>query len=376
MRLGWLLLPAGLGLLALLALGHTLLWRTMASRLEEGFTVWANARRAQGWRVEHGPPQRGGWPFAANLRLPDFHLEGGQASVPGGVEWQATAVVLRVVLPRLDELRVEARGPQRLRLGHVDLPFAADRLEARVPIQADVLPRGGDLLAERLRLGLPGPDGSPAPGGLEFRSLRGTIETRSTATEGEPAVTLTAEAGEVMLPAPPGGGSYALGPSIGQMGLEAVLTGPNPGGRLPAARAAAWRDGGGVLELRGVTLRWGEVEATAAATLALDEALQPMGAGTLRLTGAQAALNALVQAGLLPQRSAAMAGQVAGFLARPTAEGGPPQLEIPATLEERTLAVARIPIARLPPLAWPEPPAAEPGPEGEVSDPSLPGTRP
>jgi hypothetical protein len=87
-----------------------------------------------------------------------------------------------------------------------------------------------------------------------------------------------------------------------------------------------------------------------------------MGAGTLRLTGAEAVLDALGGAGLLPARSATLARRVLGLIARPPAEGGPPQVEVPLTLEDRALSVARIPVARLPPLAWPvAPEGAGPG---------------
>ncbi|MFT8246925.1 DUF2125 domain-containing protein [Roseomonas sp. BN140053] len=351
------LLLGTLVLLVLLAGAHALLWRWMGERLEEGFNAWTLSREAQGWEIEHGPPQRGGWPFAATLRLPNFRLRGGEASLPGGVEWQSTALVLGVVLPRLDALRIEPRGPQRLRLGRLDIPFAADRLVGRLPLQSDVLPRGGELTAERLRVGLSSGNGAGTPGsGLELRSLHASIDTRSTATEGEAAVTLSAQAEEIMLPTLPPGESYPLGPRIGRVGLDAALTGPQPGGRVPATRAAAWRDAGGVLELRGATLQWGDVVATLAATLALDAGLQPMGAGTLRLSGAEAAVAALAGAGLIPQRSAALASRVAAALSRPPAEGGPPQLEIPVTLENRGMSVARIPVARLPALAWPSGP--------------------
>ena len=107
-------------LLAGLAAAHAMLWHWMGGRLEEGFTAWAQSRRAQGWRVEYGTPQRGGWPFSATLRLPDFRLSGGDATLPGGIDWRAPALDLRVVLPRLDELRIEPKGP--VSYTHLTLP--------------------------------------------------------------------------------------------------------------------------------------------------------------------------------------------------------------------------------------------------------------
>lgn len=343
-------------LLAGLAAAHAMLWHWMGGRLEEGFTAWAQSRRAQGWRVEYGTPQRGGWPFSATLRLPDFRLSGGDATLPGGIDWRVPALDLRVVLPRLDELRIEPKGPQRLRLGALELPFAADRLTGLLPLQADVLPRGGEFRADRLRLGLPGTAADGGPGGLEIRRLEVTLDTRSSATEGESAIALSVQSQGITLPSLSQGRSWPLGPRIETAGLTASLTGPLPVGRVPTRRAEIWRDAGGVLELRDVTLRWGPTAASAAATLALDEALQPMGAGTVRLVGAQEALSMLGAGGVIDARTAETASRMAALLARPGGEGEPPQIELPLTLQDRRLSLARLPVLRLPELVWPVPP--------------------
>ncbi|MFH5923481.1 DUF2125 domain-containing protein [Roseomonas xinghualingensis] len=337
------LLPMAGGLIVLLAIVQMLVWNWMAGRLQAGYDAWATLRREQGWRIEHGVPVRGGWPFTATLRLPEFRLLGGGASLPGGLEWSARAVTLRVALHSPGELRIAAGGPQRLRLGAVEVPFAADRLTAVLPLQANVIPRGGEFEASRLRIGT-------ASGGLEIRSAYLTFDSRMTAIEGEPAVTLQGGAHDVTLPTP-----TPLGRQVAMLRLDAALTGPLPGGRNPTHRAAMWRDAGGTLELRQLDLEFGPVTARTAATLALDDQLQPMGAGTLRLTGAEALLDALAQDGLITPRNAGLARRVVGVLARPPAEGEPPQLEVPLTLEGRSLAVARMPVARMPVLLWPGP---------------------
>jgi len=332
-----------LALVGLLAVGHSLMWHWMGTRLQAGYDAWAEARRAQGWRIEHEAPVRGGWPFSATLRLPGFRLSGGGASLPGGLDWSAQAVTLRVAMHSPGELRIGAGGPQRLRLGAAEVPFAADRLVARLPLQANVLPRGGAFEANRLRIGTPA-------GGVEIGWLELSLDSRMTAIEGEAAVSVEGRAENVTLPV-----ATPLGRLVRNIGLDAALTGPLPGGRNPTGRAATWRDAGGTLELRRLDLAYGPATAQASATLALDEQLQPMGAGTLKLTGAEAVLDALAQGGLVTPRNASLARRVVGLLARPPAEGEPPQLEVPLTLEGRGLAVARIPVARLPVLVWPGP---------------------
>ena len=105
--------------------------------------------------MEHGTTRRGGWPLSATLTVPGLRLAGGAATLPGGMEWQSEALRLRVAPPWLDRLRVEMLGPQRLRLGATEVPFAADRLETILPLEPGVLPREGSFEAERLRLGTP-----------------------------------------------------------------------------------------------------------------------------------------------------------------------------------------------------------------------------
>jgi len=48
--------------LALVAALHALLWRWAGSEMQAGVDAWVASRRALGWRVTHGPAQRGGWP--------------------------------------------------------------------------------------------------------------------------------------------------------------------------------------------------------------------------------------------------------------------------------------------------------------------------
>jgi hypothetical protein len=340
-----LVLLLALGLVALGA-GHAVLWRSMANGLEQGWQSWVQLRRAQGWRVDHAEPVRGGWPLSATLTIARVRLEGGAATLPGGVALTATPLVLRVSLPWLDRLFVEFPGQQRLRLGAAEFPFAADLLVATVPLEPDTPPSAAELMGERLRIGTPA-------GGVEVRSLTLTASGSASATDTEPALALRLGAEGVELPAAPVRGAEALGRSIQTLAADLWVSGPVPPGRAPSLRAEAWRDGGGTLELRALALRWGAVGAQAAATLALDEALQPMGAGTLRISGAAAALETLVEAGVVGRRAAATARGVLPLLSRPSAETGAPEVEVPVTLEDRVLALARIPVLRFAPLDWP-----------------------
>ena len=88
-----------------------------------------------------------------------------------------------------------------------------------------------------------------------------------------------------------------------------------PAGRSPEERAASWRDGGGSLEIQHLALDWGPLDLTASATLALDDQLQPMGAGSARLVGYAETLDALAPHGAISRSAATAAKAVLSLLA-------------------------------------------------------------
>lgn len=359
-------------LLAILLFGaaalaiHALAWRWVGGRLEDGLRAWAQAQRAAGWRVQYDRPERGGWPFAVTLTAPQFHISGPASVVEGDLEWVVPRLVLRVSLPRFDRLVAEPRGPQRVRFGEQEIPFAADRLEFVVPFEPGASVRQMDVTAERVRAGLP-------DGPAELRELQMRLETRSSATDAEPALAVTLMASDLDLP--PGllqaAPVAALGWRIAALSLDGSLSGPIAFSDSLAARAEAWREGGGSFELREVALRWGPVEGTVRMTLTLDEAMQPMGAGQVQLVGAADAVHALVAAGAVAPRVGHAATLAIGVLAQRPEGGGPPRLDLPVTLEERRLAIGPIRLMRFAPITWP---TAVESPADSV-DPSLPALR-
>jgi hypothetical protein len=156
----------------------------------------------------------------------------------------------------------------------------------------------------------------------------------------------------------PDGTQWGLGPEISEVVLKGVLNGPLPsagitGGRGLTARATSWRDEGGSLELSRLAIGWGQVRLEATATLALDEDLQPMGAGTGKIAGYGAALDALATNGVVTRSAAKAAKAVLSLLANTPIDGEPEEVEVPLTLQYRTLSVRQVPLVRLPELDWP-----------------------
>jgi len=333
----------GLTMLVLLALAagaHALAWRWTADAIAAGLADWAARQRAMGWTIAHGPPVRGGWPFEARIEVPAVTVAGWLPALPQGFTWEAARVGLSIAPPRLDRLAIEPEGAQRLRLGAAVVPFTADRLRAVVPLDPAAPAGSGEFLAEGLVAILP-------EGPVAAARIAAVLAARPR----DGALTLAARAEDILVPPAPA--VAAFGPRIAQVALDAAMSGPMPMPGPPARAAAAWRDGGGAIEIGGMALRWGPLMAEARGVLRLDAALQPAGEGRLTLERPQEALAALVEAGLVPRREAAAAQAVLALTMRVPAGGGAPRLDVPVTVADGALAVARIPLLRFAPLAWP-----------------------
>ena len=321
--------------------GHGAIWWWVTGEIEQ--QVAANlATPAPGWQTTAGPLHRSGWPFAATVTVPSL-IAVSPGAATQSVRWQAErlAVSLEFARPRTLVLKVE--GAQSLQLGSAPpIPVRAELMQAEVPLEPGMPVRAATLAVAGLTADLPA-------GRLAIARLDTALDSRPAAQQNETAASLVTTARGVDLPPRL---PWPLGPRIATLAWDLAISGPVPPLADTATRAEAWRDGGGVLTLRRLELAWGEVTLTGGATVALDAQLQPMGTATARLAGYDAALRALTVAGVLPPRTAVAVTAVLALMARPSADGGPPAVEAPLSLQNRTLALGRIPLFRLPELVW------------------------
>ncbi|MCC6716566.1 MAG: DUF2125 domain-containing protein [Acetobacteraceae bacterium] len=326
------------------AAAHGALWWWAVTAMEREVAATLAAPPAAGWQASAGPLERGGWPLAATVALPGLAAAGPLGGVPGNIlRWHAARMTVSIALLRPRTLVVELSGPQSLQLGPAPpVPVSAGEFRAEVPLEPGVPARAITIDATALTAG-------PPAGTLGVARLHIAAEQRPAALQGEPALTLAIAAHGIALPSAQ---AWPLGPTVERFLLDLAVTGPVPRQPDLALRAASWRDGGGAAEVRRLELAWGEVTLTGSATLALDAQLQPMGAATARLAGHAAALRALTASGLLAPRTAMAAGAVLGLMARPPAGGGAAVVEVPFSLQDRTLALGRIPLVRVPELVW------------------------
>lgn len=346
MRRGlWMLLTA---LLLAVAIGDTIVWHIAVQRMRVGLADWIAATRASGWAVSATAPEAGGWPLAATLTLRDVVLRGGESDIPNGLAWRAEQVVLRIAPRRPDVLEIDGEGAQHLRLADApDIPYTSAGLQLLVPLQADPSAQTLDLHGYSLQATIPA---GGATDTVTLDRLDADAVLNPAAPKGQAAVSLSATAGGIGLPPRL---KWPLGPRIASISLDAALNGPVSGVAGVTARATAWRDGGGAVEVRRFEALWGVLGLAATARLALDPELQPMGTGTARVTGYAAALDDLARGGVITRSAATTAKALLFLLAAAPDDGGPSEVEVPLSLQHHVLSMRQVPLVRLPELDWP-----------------------
>ncbi len=307
---------------ALLAALHGAAWFYAAGRVADEVQASLDALRAQGWAIAADAPRRGGWPWAAEALFSSVEMDGAAAGVPAA--WRAGMVGIGVSAVHPATLQIIPTGAQQIRLGAGGwVPVTTGSLS----LDADA--DGAVLSGTSLVIG-------PA----EAAAKADAVEVRVKGLEVRAALTGA------------GYGPFALPPA--NLRLAAALTRPVSDAATPADAAAAWRDGGGAIQIHALMLESAELHAFASGTGWLDIQLQPALSMTAEVRGFRPALDRLARAGLLSVSAATAAKAVLGLLA---GRGPDDPAAVTVKLTDGVLAAAGFPLLRLPQLDW----AALPG---------------
>jgi hypothetical protein len=349
MRRGYWLITAAI--VVLLVAADIVYWQTASARLRDGLRAWVSARRGEGWEVAAGASSIGGWPQAAMVTIPNLTLRHAGRDFPGKLSLASAGVTLSLSLYHPTELAIGLPGPLHIRIGEgQDAIVTGDQIGLSVGLrETDPLPL--TLRAKGLRV-------EPADGAWHLTTglVSADAEVNAAAGQSEPAVAFSASADAIALPSTV---KWALGPTVSSLSVDGALSGPLPSAGEITGLAEAWRDGGGSLKVSHLALGWGSLGLTASATLALDDQLQPMGSGSGRLVGYAETLDRFAASGVL-SRSASIAAKAVLSLMAGTGMSGTgdteaaPVVEVPLTLQYRTLSMRQVPLVRLPELDWPE----------------------
>jgi hypothetical protein len=331
-------------LLAILIAAYIGYWFVLARIVIADLADWTAFQRAQGYVVSYGEPARAsGFPLAVQVELHQPAV-----TAPGGRwRWQGPDTRLEVRPWAPFDLLFAAPGHHRIDVAGDEpkqLTVDAPSVELEVDLRTDGLARGLRLAVQR----------AVAAGSrlAETRIAAASAVAQFPATPAtdprHSSLDLALEASGVDLPA---NVEAPLGQRLDRLHVEAQVMGPIPPGP-PHATIPAWRDAGGDVEIRKGDLAWGPLALAAEGTLALDKALQPEAAGTLHIAGLNEVLDKLSAAGLVEERSAQLAKMMFGAFAKPPAGGGPPEVQLPLTVQDGHLYTGPIKLARLHPIDW------------------------
>jgi len=342
-------LKPGLGVLAALALVsvvYGIFWLFMAAELRNGLERWSAARRAEGYQVRFAAFRIGGFPFLLRLDLdrPAFGAPAGtvpwvwqgERAVAGMRPWSPWRV--EVAVSGVQTLDLMLAGGAATYAGTASALGGVLVLAGAWPSAADIHIRDLDLSTadgtERLAIGR--------------ADLTGRRFVGRDPDHRAPTLDLRLRAKDVRLPR---GLSLPLGNRVAGLTLAARVLGAVPPGPLPRS-LAAWRDAGGTVEVTRLATAYGPLSLQGTGTLALDGAMQPVGAFTAKIRGFLETVDALRRRGLVRGRDAVTAKLVLGALARTPADGGTPVIDLAITVQNRTLFAGPVPLVHLPAIRW------------------------
>lgn len=327
-------------------LGYIAFWFTVATAAEAQVRAWIDAQREHGIEIAIGDVTTAGFPFSIQVAI-----AAPAATWPGGA-WTGPALTLSAAPWDWRRLNWRAPGVHRLDWTARDgrtrrATLTAAHLEGWGEAGQGGIPRVEAWLTDG-DLDLPGgiADGRITARGLLLQVLPPSAGDPA-AADATPRLPFSLDAKGVTLPPAL---ATALGRDLDRLALEMSLNGAVPRGPWPEP-ALAWRDGGGVLEVKQLGIVHGPLNLTGEGTLAIDPAGQPEGAFTARITGFAETVEALRKQGIMDNAAADAVQVILGLLSKGPL-GGPRTLDVPLTLQERVLSVGAVKLFRLRPVDW------------------------
>jgi len=381
----WLFLSLAIAGLAALIAGYTVYWHALAERLRTEIETWAANQQAAGYNVHLDWTGIKGFPFAfrAIFRAPAVELvfagqsilwEGDDLTVTmrpwdimsGNRLWGAGRITLyseatqklslRATAPGMSpdaaaiagsnaantmapapETIFEARGfsgAVRLygdqRLAGLTLEIGPSRFSYDNIPKDTAIPQAPSVTFEAVHLALDFPAQAPA-------------DYRQPLLDFDLAFAGFAIANKRIDPLPDQAGMLAAqgtwrGPLILTANIRHTL--------------AAWRDAGGVVDIKSLTFKQDSFSLSAGATLALDENLQPLVAASMQVSGLGTLIDLFADQGSIAPKDAFLAKAAMAALETPDA-AGENSAKLPLTLENSALWIGPVQLFSLPPIVWP-----------------------
>ncbi|MBL28150.1 MAG: hypothetical protein CMM50_11455, partial [Rhodospirillaceae bacterium] len=279
--------------------GYTTYWFVLRARAESAVEDWVAAQRRSGTEITYRSFEIGGFPYRLEADIQGLSVARGEAAVPWS--WQSDRVLLITQPWSLRHFVAVTDAPSQLAYWfggieyRVNVALSEGRASTRVDGNGQLAMGAVDLRDLRLT------DGDDA---MSLGSIgRFQVHVRPGAEETENTFDAVLQADGVDLP---GSGPAALGNRVEHVLVDASWSGPLPDADFAEA-VAAWREAGGAVDVHALTVDWGPLGVDGDATLSVDDAMRPLGAGVVRVAGSDALVDALSAEGNIDGTMAAAA---------------------------------------------------------------------
>ena len=279
-------------------------WAFAATRAGDVIRSWAEARQAEGLETTFAAMTTGGFP--AWIRIDLASVVVARAVGPRPWSWTTEKLSLRSRPWDFEHVLFDASGIHRLSLGDASSPRVYE---------------------------------------LTAGQLTGTV-ARYCGSEVFLEVSVNSAGLELS-----DGVDSPLGHTVAQAELGLRVLRPVLPGPLADA-LAIWRDAGGTLEVDRLTLAYGPLTLEASGTVALDTGLQPQAAFSARAEGVFEAVEALRARRVIEIGDALAARLALTALSKTPEGGGAAYLQVPLSIQERTVYAGSVALIRLPRVRW------------------------
>lgn len=316
-------------------------WFYAADQARERMAAWTAAQLAAGNAVTYDALTIGGFPFRIAVAI-----EGPAYGTPA-YRWQATSLTLAFQPWNLRRFGFRTAGAQRLDIttgNEIEtVHLTMDQADGTASFDSAGNLSGFESEFRTLSVAI---EQGPAYG---FNTLRieGRVPDNPIPKPDATSLELTFAADQIALPAD----QAILAPLIERAAGAIAFNGRLPAQPLIPA-LAAWRDAGGAIDFTRLSLRWGALSVEGDGTVALDNALQPLAASSLRISGFDETMDRLAAAGVIRPDAAGATKFALGLIAKKPDGGGPPVASVPVSIQSQQLFVGPIVVSRLQPIRW------------------------
>jgi hypothetical protein len=326
---------------------YTTYWFVAAGRIRAAVMDWAEARRVAGYTVGWDRLGIEGFPLVFRVRI-DAPVLGDNRAQPG---WEARGGLLMGEAKPWAPQVWQLDAPQGCRVAVQPGPARPAIVAEAASLAGDIAPaRPADPVPDALAISLDGKAvtiAADATVRADRMRVSALLPAHDAASHRDVWAAGALRFEKLALPVP----VRPLGAVVDSVDVRLAVKGTVPGGRPLRDALAAWRDAGGTAEVEALRFGWGPAMAFANGTLALDAAMQPVGALTAVIEGYGDVIDALVAGGSLKPGDAQLAKLALGLLAKP-GPAGRSQLSVPVTLQEGQVYMGPAKLGSLPHFSW------------------------